>query len=183
MVLIAEKHHYHIGMRKLLSTILFASLVGCSSTQDRAKSRTYADPVYSGQHENIFCSYDVGCAMLYILVYGTASVVRLIQNTKFTSPASESVDGGIVLNCYIQSPDRSFLYPCGPFTVDVIEKKTNKSRSYTFTGDYNQIGFVKGKNRITVRINECGLIQHADEVKGGDIIKLEFPATCKLAKH
>lgn len=165
-------------MKKLISLFLFISITGCSSTREQS---TPPPPPPAG-YDGFFCGTDPGCAAVYLLVYGTAAVVKLIQNTKFTSPESESVEGGIVINCYIQSPDRSYLSPCSQFTVDMIEKKTNKKRNYTFTGDRNDIGFVEGKNKISIRLSECGLIQQADDVKSGDIIRLEFPASCKLAK-
>ena len=165
-------------MKTICALFLSFSLISCSSSREALDAHPAA-PAYSDNNAN-FCAGGIECVAIWILIYGSIATVRYIQEgvsnlTKF----SDSNPHAVVLKCHVQTLQHDYVTPCGPFTVDIAEKITGKSTSYKLTGYDNQINLIKGKNRITVKVTECGLSQVADEVKVGDVIKLEFPPECR----
>lgn len=161
----------------IFSFILSFSLVSCSSTPDNNRTEYEA---YHWLDYAPICSQGIECIAVWVLVYGSVATVRYIKHgisslTKF----SDSVDNAIVIKCRIQNTSHDLTYPCGPYTLTLNEKATEKTRIYNFTGYDNQVRSIKGKSRLSVQITSCGLSQQVDDLKAGDVLQLEFPPECR----
>jgi hypothetical protein len=164
-------------MKYLITLLISISLMSCSSKREAPEPRAYEGSDYANP---AFCTGGgIECIAIWGLIYGSIATVRYIKNevsnlTKFSDSNPES----IVLKCHVQTSSHDFVRPCGPFDVEVFEKSKKETRHYNLTGYDNQINLVKGRNRITIKILQCGLSQMADDVKAGDVLKLEFPPEC-----
>lgn len=167
-------------MKVLISILLSLSFLSCSSKREAPEPTPYSPSTFDNMGGTNYCtSGGIECVAVWVLVYGSIATVRFIKEsvsslTKFT----DSNPSAIVIKCHIESPNKDFARPCGPFNVDVLEKSSGKSRSYNLAGYDNQISLVKGKNKISVKLLTCGLTQVADDIKVGDVMKLEFPSDC-----
>ena len=166
-------------MKIILSILLSLSLVSCSSTREAPEARPYTPATIDELHGATYCGTGIECVAVWFLIYGSIATVRFIkEGVSSLTRFSDSNPSAIVIKCQIQTPNRQFVRPCGTFTVDMFEKETGKTRTYNFTGYDNQINIVKGKNKISVKLSECGLTQVADQVKTGDVLNLEYPPEC-----
>ena len=166
-------------MKIILSILLSLSLISCSSTREAPEARPYTPATINDLNGATYCSTGIECVAVWFLIYGSIATVRFIKEgvsnlTKF----SDSNPNAIVIKCQVLTQNKQFVRPCGAYTVDMLEKDSGKSRTYNLTGYDNQINLVKGRNKISIKITECGLSQVADQVKSGDVLKLEYPPEC-----
>jgi hypothetical protein len=167
-------------MKNLIQFILVLSLTltGCASKPDMP---AIAPPAPTPENPAGGCS-EPWCVGFFVLIYGVAASVHYIsygihELAKATNLGS--VNDAIVLHCQIQTKTQEYVTPCGPFTVDMQENDSGKSRTYKFNGYDNQIRLLKGFNRLKITVAACDLSQTAFNVKASDVVQLEFPPECK----